>query len=312
MHDETAFLEAIRAHPDDVLLRFVFADWLEERGDSRGELLRLLTTLTQRIEVPRRTELEERLRSLLKSGVQPIGPFFTNSLGMRFSLIWPGTFLMGSPETEEGRKNDETQHRVRLTKPFYLAKYPVTQACWQKVMGVNPSSSPGDQLPVESVSWNDGAEFLQRLSAPEGRTYRFPTEAEWEYACRAGTTTPFSFGRSLNGTEANCNGIQPYGTAEKGPCLGRTCWVGCYDLNAWGLYDMHGNVWEWCADFWSGDAYEESEKEDPENDTVTGWRVLRGGSWHNPSRNCRSACRRRMGPFARPPHLGFRPALRLD
>src|ERR1043165_1064494 len=137
-NEETAFLKAMLADPHDLALRLVFADWLEERGDLRGELLRLTHTLTQAIEVPQRAEKEARMQALLCDGVQPVGPYWTNELGMRFAWVPAGTFLMGSPEQEEERGDDETQHQVTLTRGFWLGVYPVTQEEWQKVMGDNP------------------------------------------------------------------------------------------------------------------------------------------------------------------------------
>src|SRR5271156_3705070 len=148
MHDEQAFLQAMQENPEDTALRLVFADWLEERGDPRGELLRLLHTLTQAVEAPDRSKLEDRLRSLLAAGVQPVGPFVTNSIGMKFAWVPSGTFLMGSPEAEQARDDDETQHRVTLTQGLWLAVHQVTQACWRAVLGSNPSHHQGDELPV--------------------------------------------------------------------------------------------------------------------------------------------------------------------
>jgi len=183
----------------------------------------------------------------------------TNSIGMELVLIPPGDFLMGSPEEEKDRRDDETLHRVRITEPFHLSVYKVTQSEYERVMGENPShfSSGGggnvqvsnletSRFPVEQVTWEDAIDFCRKLSLlPEekaaGRIYRLPTEAEWEYACRASTATPFHFGSQLNGREANCDGT-PYGTDTEGPYLGRTTSVGSYQPNAFGLYDMHGNV----------------------------------------------------------------------
>jgi uncharacterized protein (TIGR02996 family) len=194
MNDEAAFTRAMQDNPADTTLRLIFADWLEEQGDSRGELIRLLHTLTQAVDVPDRNKLEDRMRSLVASGVKPVGPCWTNSIGMKFDWVPAGTFLMGSPTTEEGRNEDETLHTVTLTQGFYLAVHPVTQACWRKVMGNNPSLEEGDNLPVDSVSWDDCQDFLRALTERDGHAYRLPSEAEWEHACRAGTTTPFFFG----------------------------------------------------------------------------------------------------------------------
>ena len=236
----------------------------------------------------------------------------TNEIGMKFRLIPPGTFLMGSPEDEERRWSDEHQHEVTLTRAFYLGIYPVTQAEWTSVMGSNPSwfSSSGDgsdevsgqdtsRFPVESVSWDDAQDFLGKLNASYGMSgirYRLPSEAEWEYACRAGTTSPFSFGGVLQGDQANCDGNYPYGTSSEGPYLERTSAVGSYSSNGFGLYDMHGNVWEWCQDWYGKDYYSSSPSEDPAGPSSGSSRVLRGGSWDRYAGHCRSALRSNLDP----------------
>ncbi len=295
-HEET-FLQMMVDDPSTAPL---FADWLEDRGDPRGELLRLTHILNQRMDQPNRTALEERLRVLVASGVRPVGPFQTNTLGMKFAWIPPGTFLMGSPANEPEREGytgaDETQHGVTLTKGFHLGIHQVTQAQWQAVMGSNPSKFKGDNLPVESVSWENCMPFCQALGKKDGKTYRLPTEAEWEYACRAGTTTPFHFGDKISVNQANYNGNYTYGKGKKrvyrgkkGVYCEKTTPVGSFPANAWGLFDMHGNVWEWCAD-WFG-LYPKEEINDPQGFIGGDARVLRGGSWTCYPRLCRSACR---------------------
>ncbi len=251
----------------------------------------------------------------------------TNSIGMKLKLIPAGEFQMGSPANEEDRDDDEHHHRVRITKPFYLGVYEVTQRDYAKVMGNNPSyfSSSGgggervsgmdtSRFPVEEVSWEDAVEFCRKLSALAGersasRVYRLPSEAEWEYACRAGTTTPFHFGTQLNGREANCNGDRPYGTSAKGTNLQRPTNVGSYTSNSFGLYDMHGNVYEWCSDWYESDYYKASPVDDPTGPSTASYRVFRGGSWFSFAGLCRSAFRGGYAPTIRNFTLGFRVAL---
>ncbi|MBI4750942.1 MAG: formylglycine-generating enzyme family protein [Acidobacteria bacterium] len=224
----------------------------------------------------------------------PLPPTFTNSIGMEFVLIPAGSFLMGSPETEAERYLDERpQHKVTFSKPFYLGKFQVTQAQWQAVMGTNPSYFKGDNLPVEQVSWNDCQEFLKRLNAKQdGYSYRLPTEAEWEYACRAGTRTPFSFGETITTDQVNYNGNYPYGDAPKGEYRGNPTSVGSFPPNAWGLHDMHGNTWEWCQDVWH-DTYDDAPTDGSawEGEFDNEYRMMRGGSWGSSARLCRSAFR---------------------
>ena len=235
----------------------------------------------------------------------------TNSIGMKLVLVPKGTFMMGSPESEEGRQKDETQHEVTISKDYYLGVYEVTQAQYEKVMGKNPSSFPvakvGNEnadLPVENVSWDDAVEFCKKLSdLPEekkaGREYRLPTEAEWEYACRAGSKTAYAFDDE--------EGLLPeYGWFSRNSSR-RTHTVGLLEPNAWGLYDMHGNVWECCSDRY-GD-YPKGAVSDPSAPKVGSIRVFRGGSWRFEAAGCRSAARYGSAPSDRGDGLGFRVAL---
>lgn len=238
--------------------------------------------------------------------------------GRALELIWiePGEFLMGSPGDEAERSSGELQHPVTISRGFYLGKYAVTQELYQKVMGKNPSrfTDQGEQAPVECVSWDDAMAFCERLTQqerengtlPKGYVYTLPSEAQWEYACRAGTTTPFHFGESLCSDQANFDGNYPYGGAEKGPNLERKCPVGSYEANAWGLYDMHGNVWEWCYD-WYGD-YASEDVTDPLGPVDGASRVLRGGGWDSRALQCRAAFRGWTQPASRYYDLGFRVA----
>ncbi len=244
----------------------------------------------------------------------------TNSIGMKLLLIPAGEFTMGSPESEKSRHADEgPQHRVWITRPFYLGAYPVTQAEYKRVTGRNPSymTADGDRkddlrgidtsrLPVDEVSWNDAMEFCRQLGRQERQTYRLPTEAEWEYACRAGTMTPFSFGGMLNGLAANCWGNHPYGTREEGPCLKRPSVVGSYQANAFGLYDMHGNIGQWCTDWYDEHYYSVSPMNDPSGPNQGSHHVIRGGNWSYDPDACRSAFRSHNSPGFRTYVLGFR------
>jgi formylglycine-generating enzyme required for sulfatase activity len=251
----------------------------------------------------------------------------TNSIGMKLVLIPAGNFLMGSPRTEEGHGEDEEQHEVDITQPFYLSAYEVTQGEYQRVMGVNPSKSAQpnggaqardtSRFPVEWVSWEEAVEFCRKLSnLPEekeaGRVYRLPTEAEWEYACRGKAgTSPFSLRDTLASTDAN---IKPsdrgWGDAA-GPELKRPTQVGSYGPNGFGVYDMHGNVWEWCADWYDKGYYATSPKRDPQGPSTGSARVLRGGSWFREAVDCRSAVRNWGAPRERSPDVGFRVAANL-
>jgi formylglycine-generating enzyme required for sulfatase activity len=233
-------------------------------------------------------------------------------------MIWvePGTFNMGSPASEPDRWDDETQHQVTLTKGYWLAKYELTQAQWKAVMGTDPSYFKGDNLPVEMVSWEDAKAFCEKLqeqesaagSVPAGYAYQLPTEAQWEYACRAGTTTATAFGNSLSSTQANFDGNYPYNGGATGPYLDKTANVGSYAANAWGFHDMHGNVLEWCAD-WYGD-YPTGSVTDPAGAGTGSGRVHRGGGCFGYGMYCRSASRTGLYPASRFDSLGFRPSLR--
>lgn len=246
----------------------------------------------------------------------------TNSIGMRFALIPAGKFTMGSPESEKGRNDDETQHEVAIARPFYLGVHEVTQGQYAQVMGKNPSWFSADgggkqrvdgkstsSYPVETVSWHDAVAFCDKLGAlPDeraaGRTYRLPTEAEWEYACRAGTTTVFHYGDDLDAYKANFCGLiyAAYGKAGAGPFLRRTAPVGDYKANAFGLYDMHGNVQEWCQDWYTTT----SPAVDPQGPAQGGERVLRGGGWPHSGKAVRSAMRNKLAPDERHYSAGLR------
>ncbi|HEB49157.1 MAG TPA: formylglycine-generating enzyme family protein [Desulfobulbus sp.] len=218
--------------------------------------------------------------------------------GVEFVMRWipPGEFMMGSPGDEPERFNDEgPQHLVQFTHGFWLAETACTQALWQAVMGENPSEFKGDELPVENVSWTDAQKFIEQANRIHpGLALRLPSEAEWEYGCRAGTSMPFWFGTELITDRANYDGRSPYADGKKGERRGKTVEVKRFQPNPWGLYQVHGNVWEWCADPWH-DNYEGAPDDGRawEKDGDSERAVLRGGSWFNLGRRLRSAFRGR-------------------
>ncbi len=226
--------------------------------------------------------------------------------GMTFVLVPPGRFTMGSPAAEPGRETEEAAHGVTLTRGFYLGRFEVTQAEWRAVMGTSPSRFAGcDRCPVERVTWHDAKAFLLRLGRlVPGERFRLPTEAEWEYACRAGTTTPFQTGASLDARGANVDGRYPYASGPSSRFRGRTAPVGRYPPNAWGLFDLHGNVWEWTED--DHCPYAEGPAVDPLGRCGSGLKVIRGGSWAFDVGSARSALRYTHAPADRGYSLGFR------
>jgi len=252
--------------------------------DTRMETPKKADIQGTRLEVPSKPEIAgTRLeRDLIQEKHISLG----DNINLSLVLVPAGTFMMGSPQSEKDRLNDETQHEVTLTNSFYMGKYEVTQEQWEAVMGNgflwfggNPSYFKGRTLPVTDVSWEDCQEFIRKLNARSKGGFRLPTEAEWEYACRAGTTTAYSFGNSITKNNANYNDSTFQKPAE----------VGSYKPNAFGLYDMHGNVWEWCED-WKAD-YPLRALTDPMGPTTGKSRVVRGGSFYNVASKARSSNR---------------------
>ncbi len=308
-----AFLDSIVSEPSAARSTWlILADWLDDHdAPYPAELIRLhqqmLATCCEPDRHPQRAGWQSRMVELLGQGVRPIVPqhtvTFAEGVEMPFAWIPPGKFLMGSPEDEEGREDEEPHHRVTLTKGFWLAIHAVTQAQWRAVMGSNPSWHTGDDtFPVEEVSWEDCQEFCVKV----GKGFRLPTEAEWEYSGRAGTTTPFFFGDTISTDQANYDGRFPYGKGKEGIGREETTPVGSFLSNAWGLFDMHGNVWEWCQD-WYGE-YAREDAVDPQGSDSGVGRVLRGGSFVNLAGYVRSAYRNINEPANRNLSFGFRPA----
>ena len=257
-------------------------------------------------------ELANKEKELIAARKGPTSPqkTITNSIGMKFVLIPAGNFLMGSPPDEKPKvKDDEKQHEVRISKPFYLQATEVSQGQWERIMGNNPShfKDCGDDCPVERVSWNDAQKFISKLNQMEGtNTYRLPSEAEWEYACRAGTTTPFFTGWCISTDQANYSGTIRLKNCPRGEYRQKAIKVGSFQPNAWGLYDMHGNVYEWVQDRY-GD-YPSKTVVNPRGPTKGNYRVFRGGMWGGSAGFARSANREYGGPGYRIGSIGFRVA----
>ena len=268
------------------------------------------------------------------AAVEEPTPPLTNSLGMKLVPISPGTFTMGSPATEEGRGKDEDQIEVTLSQPFYMAQSEVTQKQWLEVTGktltqqietksgpigrsaklVKEASAVGPDQPMCFVNWDDAIDFCQKLTAlekekgtlPEGLVYALPSEAQWEYACRAGTQTVFAFGNTLTSDQANFYGKKPYGVKEEGIYREKTTPVKTFPPNPWGLYDMHGNLYEWCSDYYSEKALGGT---DPIGPAEGESRIIRGGTWNRVANSCRSAYRYSSRPESRSYNIGFRVVL---
>ncbi|MFN6536025.1 MAG: SUMF1/EgtB/PvdO family nonheme iron enzyme [Nostoc sp. EkiNYC01] len=240
--------------------------------------------------------------------------FFVEDLGngviLEMVSIPGGTFMMGSPNNQ-GKANERPQHQVTVPG-FFMGKYEITQAQYQAIMGKNPSNFRGVNQPVENLSWNDAVRFCKKLSEKTRRRYRLPSEAEWEYACRAGTTTPFYFGETITSDLANYDGNYTYASGSKGLYHKQTTSVGSFPPNAFGLYDMHGNIWEWCQDYWH-DNYQRTPIDGSawlttalSSGLLSNSRMLRGGSWYDNPGNCRSANRHKNGARNCYNDVGFR------
>ncbi|MCZ6794362.1 MAG: formylglycine-generating enzyme family protein [Planctomycetota bacterium] len=243
----------------------------------------------------------------LGSKPQGFSEYRHRQTGIVMVRIPGGSFAMGSPESEEESwSNERPRHRPQL-KPFLLAKYELSQAEWLRLMGTNPSAFKADKRPVENLSWYDCQDFNERTGLS------FPSEAQWERACRGGTDTPFAFGETITPEQVNYNGAFPYGDAPKGADRRRTVAADSFRPNDSGLFNMHGNVSEWCEDVYDEDFYRRSSSmpHDPVCTTGSGNRVVRGGSWSDRARYCRSAARSWNDPGYRGKDLGYRPAFHL-
>ncbi len=323
MTELEALLAGIVSEPADETRWLVLADWLEENDDvRRGELMRLhrklLATCCEPGAPLERAAWHSRVVGLIGEGVRPCVPQKTfllpGGVSMIFAFIPPGSFRMGS-DHPEGYGNEKPVHRVTLTQGFFMGVHPVTQSQWQAVLDTNPSHFKGKDRPFETVSWDDCQEFCRELTVSQGGRFaiRLPTEAEWECACRAGTTTEYHFGDVINPDLVNYNGKHSWNGSPTGAERSETAEVGSYPCNPWGLSDMHGNVWEWCEDASDEEFYTMSPAEDPVRniDREMG-RVLRGGAWGYIPGYCRAAFRFSNGRGSRRDMIGCRACFRLD
>jgi uncharacterized protein (TIGR02996 family) len=308
MRDIETLLAVLVAEPQDKLAWLALADALEENNrQSEGELTRLRQELLGLdSQTSSRKPLERRVQRLLLDGAKPVVPTcsveLSHEVSMTFVFIPPGSFLMGSPETEKGRYSDEgPQHTVEFRKGLWMAQTPTTQQQYQALVGVNPSHYVGRLQPVESVTWFDVEKFANTLSEKIRRRVRMPSEAEWEYACRAGTQSAYNVGPKISylkkGGWFNANtGLSTVDVGQLVP-------------NAWGLYDMHGNVREWCLDI--DHTYPRETRIDPIV-LGSGERMMRGGSWYSSPRMCRSAFRFTMAPVSAGHGYGFRLVMEVE
>jgi formylglycine-generating enzyme required for sulfatase activity len=269
----------------------------EAEENLKGKLFSFETVyVDNRGNIERREQKEARCLTIDLGGGVPLEMVY----------IPGGSFLMGGSDKEQNSSNDERpQHEVTL-QPFHMAKYPITQQQYQAVMDRNPSDFKGDRRPVERVSWHDAVAFCQKLSGKVGQQFSLPSEAQWEYACRAGTTTPFHFGATISAEIVNYDASNTYGNGSKGKYPQQTTDVGIFPPNAFGLYDMHGNVWEWCQDNWHHSYNGAPTDGSAWNIGGNSNYVLRGGAWDNYPYRCRSANRYGNSPVIRFNSNGFR------
>jgi formylglycine-generating enzyme required for sulfatase activity len=306
MDEIERLLTALTLDPGDDSAWLALADAHEDQDEVEiAEITRLSLRLRRELDNPEHPNWECRLRVLVNQGVRVCLPRRVVQLpqGANLSLVLipPGKFWMGSPPDEEGRFEDEHRHPVEITKGFWLAVTPVTQEQYRAVIGNNPSHFEGENLPVENVSRTDCQDCCTGLNQLTGWMFRLPTEAEWEYACRAGTTTAYNLGPD-EGDLARAGWYVDNSDGQTHP-------VGQMQPNAWGFFDMHGNVWEWCQDWYKDDYYPQSPQVDPTGPSGGSYWVSRSGSWLHFGQECRSAVRTWHGPADRRDDLSFRVAL---
>jgi len=285
----------------------VFRELISLTGSAKSEIENIIGTKQEEVMSQRKPIITPTSKDY-KDYTEDLG----NGVKLEMVAIKGGTFEMGSPSSEQDRDNDEGPvHTVELDG-FWMGRYEVTQEQWQAIIGNNPSYFKGYNLPVERVSWNEVMEFCKKLSEKTGKKYTLPSEAQWEYACRAGTKTPFHTGYTISTDQANYDGNYIYGTGTKGVYRQKTTSVENFNPNSFGLYDMHGNVWEWCLDYYDENYYSKSPSKNPVNMNSSSYRVLRGGSWVRNPGDCRSAGRTGINPDFRYDRLGFRVVRTLE
>ena len=307
--------------------RLFLPDFVDEQGyplneKAKNELKKLQQYYGLRYEdavrLEKEQEVEYQKRQAEKLLQQQEAKLFTENLGngvvLEMVAIPGGKFLMGSPENEPERYNSESPQHTVTVQPFFMGKFLVTQSQWAVVAALKkvnidlnpePSNFKGANRPVEKVSWDDAIEFCARLSNKTGKTYRLPSEAEWEYACRAGTTTPFYFGETITTDLANYDGNYTYNSGTKGEYRQQTTDVEKFPPNPFGLFDMHGNTWEWCQDAWH-ENYKGAPTDGSPGVSENDNRLERGGSWGDSARACRSAFRGHLALDSGLDGVGFR------
>ena len=319
-----AGIQAVRWEDSDPWIDSIFVCVAADRGAYSRAMMKAAVS-AQEVERKRRAEQDARQKfadegdarakdlpdpGLVRSPGQTVTLKLPGGVPISFAWCPPGTFRMGSAHPAVSKfarePGERPVHTVTLTKGFFAGTHPVTQVQWHAVMGTAPSRFKGPNRPVETVSWDDCRGFCARFTAllNDRATIRLPTEAEWEYACRADTTTEYHFGDALNTGLANYNGTRTWNGSPEGPYRVETTDVGSFPPNAWGLHDVHGNVWEWCAG--GGGIYSEGDQIDPSDNTNADYHVRRGGSWNAAPQDCRAACRNWKSPVSRDNFSGFR------
>jgi formylglycine-generating enzyme required for sulfatase activity len=304
--DEKAWQQALQQDTQAAYQTYLDGPTVKAHADEAEQRLKAFVHKTFKFKTITVNSKGETIQSRSKQAIYDIENL-GNGISLEMIYIPGGIFTMGAPANEKGSSEDEyPQHRVQISS-FWMSKYPITQAQWQAIMDNNPSAFQGNNRPVEQVSWHDASQFCQRLTEKTGHQYQLPSEAQWEYACRAGTTTPFHFGHTIITDLANYDGNDSYASEAKGKYREQTIDVGQFHPNAFGLYDMHGNVGEWCADLWH-DNYSHAPTDGRvwEKGGEKALRLLRGGSWNDIPDDCRAAYRSWYASNSQNDLVGFR------